>query len=90
MLAMTTATSTTGHLAARDGTDLLTRAWAAVGEPWATVVLVHGIAEHSGRYEHVGAQLAAAGLDVRAYDQRGFGGSAGRRAWVDSWSRQLD
>ena len=43
------------------------------------VLIVHGIAEHSGRYEHVGAWLAAAGLDVHAYDQRGFGGSGGRR-----------
>jgi acylglycerol lipase len=54
------------------------------------VLLVHGIAEHSGRYEHVGAQLAAAGLDVTAYDQRGFGASDGRRAFVESWDVVLD
>jgi acylglycerol lipase len=90
MRAMTTALSTTSHLASRDGTDLLTRAWASTGEPWATVVLVHGIAEHSGRYEHVGAKLAAAGLDARAYDQRGFGGSGGRRAYVERWTQTHD
>ncbi|MBA2720403.1 MAG: alpha/beta hydrolase [Chloroflexi bacterium] len=83
-------TSTTARLVARDGTDLLTRHWAPVGEPWATILLVHGIAEHSGRYEQVGRQLAEAGLVVHAYDQRGFGGSSGRRAFVERWTQNLD
>ena len=74
----------------RDGTELLVRRWTAVGEPWASILLVHGLAEHSGRYEHVGRQLAAAGLEVEAYDQRGFGGSSGRRAYVDRWSQNHD
>lgn len=82
--------STTDRLSTHDGTDLLTRHWAPESEPWATVVLVHGIAEHSGRYEHVGRQLAEAGLDVHACDQRGFGGSGGRRAYVERWTQNLD
>jgi acylglycerol lipase len=83
-------TSTTTTATVRDRTELLVRHWSATGEPWASILIVHGIAEHSGRYEHVGAWLAAAGLDVHAYDQRGFGGSSGRRAWLDRWSRNLD
>jgi acylglycerol lipase len=83
-------TSETATVPARDGTELLVRHWTAVGEPWASVLIVHGLAEHSGRYEHVGRQLAAAGLEVDAYDQRGFGGSAGRRAFVDRWSLNQD
>jgi len=83
-------TSTTGTLTAADGTQLLVRHWLATPPAWADVILVHGLAEHSGRYEHVGDWLAAAGLHVTAYDQRGFGGSGGRRAWVDRWSRHHD
>lgn len=82
--------STTRLVAARDGTEILVRHWPAVGRGWASVLLVHGIAEHSGRYERVGAQLAAAGLDVAAYDQRGFGGSGGRRAFIERWSLNHD
>jgi alpha-beta hydrolase superfamily lysophospholipase len=78
--------STTERAKAADGVELLVRHWLPSGEPWAFILLVHGIAEHSGRYERVGAQLAAAGLDMTAYDQRGFGGSDGRRAYVVSWS----
>ena len=84
------AASTTERVAVRDGTELLVRRWPASGEPWASVLLLHGVAEHTGRYEDVGRQLAAAGLEVEAYDQRGFGGSAGRRAFVERWSQNHD
>jgi acylglycerol lipase len=79
------------HASARDGTSLLLRHWpVATGEPWASVLIVHGLAEHSGRYEHVGAQLAAAGLEAFAFDQRGFGASGGPRASIDRWSQIHD
>jgi len=79
------------HVATRDGTTLLVRHWpVADGAPWAAMLLVHGLAEHSGRYEHVGAQLAEAGIDTHAYDQRGFGASGGPRASVDRWSQLHD
>jgi acylglycerol lipase len=86
----TSAPSTTQLAAGRDGTAILVRHWPAIGAAWASVLLVHGIAEHSGRYERVGAQLAAAGLDVFAYDQRGFGSSGGRRAFIERWSLNHD
>lgn len=83
-------TSITDRVAARDGTELLVRRWAAESAPWASILIVHGLAEHSGRYEHVGRQMADAGLDVEAYDQRGFGGSDGRRAFIEHWSLNHD
>src|SRR3954466_11985065 len=53
------------------------RDWPAPGEPKAAVALLHGLAEHSGRYEHVAAALTAAGYTVAAVDLRGHGSSAG-------------
>lgn len=83
--------SSVAHVTARDGTGLLLRHWPATGStPWARVLLVHGLAEHSGRWEHVGAHLASSGIDVTAFDLRGFGASEGRRAWVDRWSQLHD
>ncbi len=84
-----------GYVTARDGTRRLVRHWpvdgveaggAWAGAPWASVLLVHGLGEHSGRYEHVGDRMAAAGLDVTAYDHRGQGGSEGARGDIDAWS----
>lgn len=83
--------SVVGRAITADGTDLLVRHWpAAGGLPWTAVLVVHGLSEHSGRYEHVGDRMAAAGLDVWAYDLRGNGGSGGRRGDVDRWSRLHD
>jgi alpha-beta hydrolase superfamily lysophospholipase len=79
------------HIAARDGTSLLLRHWPVEhGDAWASLLLVHGLAEHSGRYERVGAQLANAGIDTFAFDQRGFGASGGQRASIDRWSQLHD
>jgi acylglycerol lipase len=54
------------------------------------LLLVHGLAEHSGRYEHVGAWFAARGCAVHAYDQQGHGRSAGIRGHVRRFSDYLD
>jgi alpha-beta hydrolase superfamily lysophospholipase len=52
------------------------RGWDAES-PKAAIALVHGLAEHTGRYEHVGGTFAAAGYSVRAVDIRGHGRSEG-------------
>ncbi len=82
--------STTRDLAARDGTRLLVRSWEAAGEPWATALIVHGLGEHSGRWEAVGAAFAAAGIATESFDHRGHGSSEGRRAHVERWTDLLD
>ena len=60
--------------------------WPATATPWATLLIVHGLGEHSGRYEHVARRMAAAGIAVRGYDHPGFGGSGGRRGHVERWT----
>ncbi len=82
--------STIGSVVTRDGVTLRTRHWDPVGDPWVGLLLVHGASEHCGRYEHVGAWLAAAGIDVHAYDQRSWGASGGGRGDVGRWSEFLD
>lgn len=81
--------STTEIVESRTGFDRFERRW-SVDAPRAGVVLVHGVAEHSGRYEHVGAQLAAAGFDVLGFDLRGHGESGGARGHVATMSDFLD
>ncbi|GJM39480.1 MAG: putative lysophospholipase [Acidimicrobiales bacterium] len=83
-------TSTVDHGTTRDGLVQLRRRWQPSGEAKAAVLLLHGIAEHSGRYEHVGRRMADAGYDVVAIDHRGYGRSGGRRGHVDRWSQFTD
>ncbi len=80
----------TETIAARDGLPLLLRRWEIAGEPWATILVVHGLGEHSGRHDATGGRFAGAGIAAVSYDHRGFGASAGRRAYVDHWSQYLD
>jgi alpha-beta hydrolase superfamily lysophospholipase len=77
-------------VAARDGTPLLTRWWPTAGDPWGTILVVHGLGEHSGRHDATGGRFAAAGLVATSYDHRGFGASGGRRGHVDEWDDLLD
>ena len=73
----------------RDGRHQQRRHWRAE-QPWAQVLLLHGLNEHSGRYEHVGDRWAAAGLDVHAHDHRGHGRTWGRRSYLDDFEEFLD
>lgn len=48
----------------------------------AGLIVVHGIAEHGGRYRHAAAALAANDIASFVYDQRGHGTSPGTRTHV--------
>jgi alpha-beta hydrolase superfamily lysophospholipase len=80
---------TESHFAAGKGRSLFRRAWLP-SEPERLLILVHGYAEHSGRYEHLGAWLAARGCAVHAYDQQGHGRSDGVRGHVRRFADLLD
>ncbi len=73
-----------------DGTELLERAWEPDGPARGVILLVHGLGEHSGRYEQLGSFLAHEGFRVLSYDQRGHGRSGGTPGWVESFDHFLD
>lgn len=71
------------QIAAADGTllhvsDFVLPAAATRG----SIVLMHGLGEHSGRYRHLVSLFNELGLSVRCYDHRGHGRSQGARGDV--------
>lgn len=56
----------------------------------AVAVMVHGYAEHTGRYREVGHVLVDAGLAVIGFDLRGHGRSSGRRGHIGSFTEYQD
>jgi alpha-beta hydrolase superfamily lysophospholipase len=62
----------------RDRLELQRRDWPS-GDARGTIVIVHGLGEHIGRYAGVAARLNASGWSVVGYDQRGHGTSPGER-----------
>lgn len=73
-----------GWTRSADGTALFWRSWRSPS-PRAGLAIVHGLGEHSGRYDHVGQYLAARGFDTWAGDCRGHGMSPGPRVHVDDF-----
>lgn len=65
--------------------ELLVRRWHPGEAAKGAIVLLHGLGEHSGRYERTGSMLASAGYEVIAPDLYGFGSSGGRRGDVQKW-----
>jgi alpha-beta hydrolase superfamily lysophospholipase len=65
-----------------DDLPLHMRQWTIREASRGTVLIVHGLGEHIGRYEEVASHLNTAGWNVAGYDQRGHGASAGRRGAI--------
>lgn len=70
---------------ADDGLKIYWQSWLP-DSPQALVVLSHGYAEHSGRYQHVVDALLAQNYAVYALDHRGHGQSEGQRGFVADFS----
>ena len=88
-MAAETAVATEGTLPSADGTKLAYRSWPAPSAK-ITFAVVHGLGEHSGRYERFAAGMARHGMATYAVDLRGHGKSEGQRGHVDSWSQWID
>ncbi len=81
-----------GYLEGTGGVRVFYRAW-EVEEPNGSVLFVHGLGEHGGRYDRLARVAASLGLDLFAVDLRGHGRSQGRRGDVPDFScflRDLD
>lgn len=84
--------STLSTFVASDGENIAIQDWPlAYGRQLRGVVLlVHGLAEHAGRYDHVARRLNDWGFAVRGYDQYGHGESSGVRGGLPHEQRFLD
>jgi alpha-beta hydrolase superfamily lysophospholipase len=63
----------TSQFVAQDGVKLFLRKWKSVEPPRAVLLIVHGMAEHSGRYDATARFLAERHIEVWAPDHRGHG-----------------
>ena len=72
-------------LTTADGLRLNCRQWNA-SHPLAACIIVHGLGEHSGRYDLLAQELVSRSLSVWTVDLRGHGRSEGRRTDCRSFS----
>jgi lysophospholipase len=74
----------TGTFSGKGGVEIFFQKWVAQ-KAKAALVLVHGVGEHSGRYNNLLNALQGKGISVFAIDHRGHGKSHGKRGHVDSF-----
>lgn len=72
-----------------DGLKLYAQSWMPLGEIKGVIILIHGLGEHSGRYDGWARKLGNEGFIVRSFDLRGHGHSEGKRGHAKSYSRLL-
>jgi alpha-beta hydrolase superfamily lysophospholipase len=84
--------STLSTFVASDGDNLAIQDWPLEhGQRLRGVVLlVHGLGEHAGRYDHLARRLNEWGYAVRGHDQFGHGESGGPRGGLPTAHRLLD
>jgi alpha-beta hydrolase superfamily lysophospholipase len=87
-----TTESTLSTFTASDGNNLAMQDWplAEGAAPRGVVVLVHGLGEYAGRYDHLAGCLNSWGFAVRGYDQYGHGESDGVRGALPMETRLVD
>ena len=79
-----------GKFAGRNNFSLYWQAWLPEGPPKAILLIVHGIAEHSGRYTNLVNYFVPKGYAVYSFDQRGHGKSDGKRSYIERFSYYVD
>jgi alpha-beta hydrolase superfamily lysophospholipase len=70
--------------------NLYYQCWLPADEPKAILLVVHGLAEHSGRYLNLVNYFVPRGYAVYGFDQRGHGKSDGMKGYVDRFSYFVD
>ncbi len=78
-----------GFLPSSDGARIYWQRYLPPAPPRATVAVLHGAGDHSGRYPGITSALARAGFEVALLDFRGHGQSDGRRWHVDAFEEYL-
>ena len=78
------------HTSARGTSRLYTQSWLPDEPARAAILLVHGLGEHSGRYEYLAAHCTARGFAVYTADHYGHGRSEGLPGHVERFSVYLD
>ena len=78
------------HTSARGTSRLYRQSWSPDGPARAAILLVHGLGEHSGRYDYFAMHCTARGFAVHTLDHYGHGRSEGLPGHVERFSVYLD
>lgn len=76
-------------LKSSDGLDLFFQTWQGETPPKAVLAIVHGMGEHSGRYQNLINYFLPKGYALAAFDHRGHGKSQGKKGHTPSYQHLM-
>jgi acylglycerol lipase len=79
-----------GKLQVPGNLALYYQGWLPDGDPKAVLFVVHGLAEHSGRFLNLVNYFVPKGYALYSFDQRGHGKSPGKKGYIKSFSLLVD
>ncbi|MFW5644697.1 MAG: alpha/beta hydrolase [Bacteroidota bacterium] len=68
----------------KDNKSLFAQCWKPDKESKKTILMIHGLGEHSGRYDRWARMFVEKGYNFLSFDLRGHGRSSGQRAYAKS------
>ncbi|MEK7434959.1 MAG: lysophospholipase [Cyanobacteriota bacterium] len=80
----------TGFFNSIDKIELFEQSWTPKEESKTVLIIVHGLKDHSSRYEDFAKKMVEKGISVYSYDLRGHGKSKGYKVWIDSFNQYID
>jgi len=75
---------------AKDRTTIYGQCWQPDTEPVAIINLIHGLGEHSSRYEHWATRFTEEGYAVVSIDYRGHGKSGGKKGHAANYKKLMN
>jgi alpha-beta hydrolase superfamily lysophospholipase len=79
-----------GYLTNQMNHSLYYQSWLPEGSPRAALMIIHGLNEHSGRYENFANRFVGKGFAVYGLDLYGHGKSEGTRSYVEDFSQFIE
>ena len=76
--------SKSDRFTSKDGSKMFFKSWLPAVKPEMVIALVHGLGEHSGRFQHWAEKFCEESIAFAAFDLRGHGLSEGRRGNIPS------
>lgn len=72
------------------GLSIYYQAWLPEGDPKAVIIIVHGLGEHSGRYDNLVNHMVPLGYALYGFDLPGHGKSDGVREFIEEFEDYAD
>ncbi|MBN2460661.1 MAG: lysophospholipase [Candidatus Cloacimonetes bacterium] len=74
-----------GYFQGYEGVTLFFRRWSPRISPLAAIIIVHGLGDHSNRYQKLVDFFISRQYQIYAFDLRGHGQSPGKRGHINNW-----